>query len=196
MMGTPGYMSPEQVQGERVTPAADIFSLGCILYEAFYGQRAFEGRTNSARFSATLNDDPKPDPLRRRQDVGLADLIQSCLAKDVAARPQSAAQVASLLQSELGKNEGGTRGVAHDDLPHRLTRRRLFSMAAGGVTGGLIGAIMARGSSNDLTRIDSLAVLAFIDKSADAVAPAARHHPSVIVTWNEVSNSQRCWFTN
>ncbi len=72
IMGTPGYMSPEQVRGERVTPAADIFSLGCILYEALYGTRAFDGRTNSARFTATLHHDPQPDPIRRREDVAVS----------------------------------------------------------------------------------------------------------------------------
>ena len=75
-------MAPEQALGESATTAADIFALGCILFEAFYGKRAFAGDTQIKRHQATLKADPIPDPVRRRQDVELASLIEQCLTKD------------------------------------------------------------------------------------------------------------------
>ena len=54
IMGTVGYMSPEQVRGETVKPASDIFSLGCVLYEMATGQSAF------VRASASRNDGRDP----------------------------------------------------------------------------------------------------------------------------------------
>ncbi len=168
VMGTPGYMSPEQVRGETVTPAADLFSLGCILFEAFYGHRAFDGRTNSARFSATLHHDPQPDPLRRNEDVPLADLIQTCLDKDEKGRPQSAAEVATQLRSGFGdaSNEAADAAGAK-----RLNRRIWLAAGAGGIAGLLIVPTILRRQNGELTRIRSLGVLAFLDKSADAEEP-------------------------
>ena len=74
-------------------------SLGCVLHEAFYGQRAFDGETSAARFRATIQQTPQPDPIRRRTDVGLADLISSCLQKTAEDRPKSASAVAAALRS-------------------------------------------------------------------------------------------------
>ncbi|TWT93958.1 serine/threonine-protein kinase [Stieleria varia] len=65
ILGTPGYMSPEQARGESATSAADIFGLGCILYEGFYGKPAIEGKSVAERFAATLTKTPVPDPIRR-----------------------------------------------------------------------------------------------------------------------------------
>ena len=168
VMGTPGYMSPEQVRGETVTPAADLFSLGCILFEAFYGERAFDGRTNSARFSATLHHDPQPDPARRDEDVALADLIQACLDKEEKGRPQSAAEVANQLRSGFG-DAGKDRGERVT--PKRINRRRLLAAGAGGIAGLLIVPTIIQRRNRELTQIRSLGVLAFLDKSAGATRP-------------------------
>ncbi|MEM1068433.1 MAG: protein kinase [Planctomycetota bacterium] len=98
ILGTPGYMAPEQARGEKVTPLADIFSLGCILFEAFYGHRPFEGRTYAKRFAATLHHQPDTDPERRLVDRDLANLIDRCLAKNPSERPQSAIEIATSLR--------------------------------------------------------------------------------------------------
>ena len=131
IVGTPGYMAPEQTRGEVVTPAADIFSFGCVLFEAFYGKRAFEGRTKASLFSATLHDDPQPDPIRRRDDVELADLIQSCLQKDAAERPESAARIARQL-----RRRGSPRKLVPQSVGRaQVTRRRLMELVGGGIAG-------------------------------------------------------------
>jgi serine/threonine protein kinase/tetratricopeptide (TPR) repeat protein len=165
ILGTPGYMAPEQTRGEVVTPAADIFSLGCVLYEAFYGKRAFAGRTKASLFAATLYDDPQPDPIRRRDDVDLADLIQSCLQKDAKERPQSAASIAKRLRHR-GPVHNPIMRQAESGYSHgQVTRRRLLELVGGGMAGAAFGAIFTNGAANELTQIDSIAVLSFMDDS-------------------------------
>jgi serine/threonine protein kinase len=60
LIGTVGYMSPEQIHGRPVDARSDIFSLGVVLYEALSGQRAFRGDTTAALLSSVLRDDPPP----------------------------------------------------------------------------------------------------------------------------------------
>ena len=60
MSGTIGYMSPEQVRGEKVGPSSDIFSLGCVLYESVTGRRAFAGKSAGDTMAAILKEDPTP----------------------------------------------------------------------------------------------------------------------------------------
>lgn len=96
ILGTPGFMAPEQARGEAVTPAADVFSLGCVMHECFYREPAFGGSTNATRMAATLTRDPAVDSRRRRDDPALADLIKTCLRKEAAQRP-TASEVAALL---------------------------------------------------------------------------------------------------
>src|SRR5262249_33210379 len=68
VMGTVGYMSPEQVRGETVDQRTDIFSYGAILYEMFLGERAFQGASPAETLSLILRDDP---PGLVRADVRL-----------------------------------------------------------------------------------------------------------------------------
>src|SRR5260370_40743851 len=58
VVGTIGYMSPEQLRGEVVDGRSDIFSLGCVLYEMVAGQKAFSRKTAAESISAILNEDP------------------------------------------------------------------------------------------------------------------------------------------
>ena len=60
VLGTAGYMSPEQVRGQRVDPRSDVFSLGLILYQMATGRRAFDGGTSPDLMSAILRDTPTP----------------------------------------------------------------------------------------------------------------------------------------
>ncbi|TWU33726.1 serine/threonine-protein kinase [Novipirellula artificiosorum] len=161
VMGTPGYMAPEQARGEQAGPAADLFSLGCLLHEAFYGQRAFEGETATARFASTLESTPQPDPTRRCQDVPLARLIEQCLQKDPADRPSSAAEVVQRLRqpptaiaSEANKQ----------DAFKGYTRRRFVEWVGGGLLGALAAAVIDANRGDSLRSIGSLAVLSFTDK--------------------------------
>lgn len=99
ILGTPGYLSPEQARGETVTPSADLFGLGCVLYEAFYGSRAFDGPNPAERFAAVLRAEPTEPPGRRADDPELATWIDRCLAKDPSERPRSAEEIAEGLRA-------------------------------------------------------------------------------------------------
>lgn len=95
LLGTPGYMSPEQVRGIPAGPASDIFSLGCVLYEMVSGRRAFPGETAAETMSSTLRDSPMELQASGAQVPPELDrLIHRCLEKHTEQRFQSARDLA------------------------------------------------------------------------------------------------------
>lgn len=174
VLGTPGYMAPEQIRGEVVTPAADIFSLGCLLFEAFYGKRAFEGRTRGTLFEATLNDIPQSDPIRRRDDIELADLIERCLHKDAGQRPASAALIAKQLRQTSLANRNTLGSPDSGDQSTQVSRRVLLELVGGGLVGAAAGSLLFDDSANELAEVDSIAVLSFIDDSPESSSDDSR----------------------
>jgi eukaryotic-like serine/threonine-protein kinase len=99
-MGTAGYMSPEQVRGEKADARSDIFSFGAVLYEMLCGQRAFNGRTAADRASAILKEDP-PDLLAAARNIpaALDRIVHHCLEKNPEERFHSARDLAFNLES-------------------------------------------------------------------------------------------------
>ncbi|MBI3697620.1 MAG: protein kinase [Acidobacteria bacterium] len=113
VMGTPGYMSPEQVRGVPVGPGSDIFSLGCVLYEMVSGRRAFSGKTPVETLSAVLKDHPAELASSGKQiPLELDRLISHCLEKNPEERFQSARDLAFDMKSILGGS-----GVASPPAP-------------------------------------------------------------------------------
>lgn len=106
VLGTNGYMSPEQVRGQDADHRADIFSLGAILYEMLSGQRAFKGETAADTMTAILKDDP-PTLLRVAADIpsALARIVSRCLEKEPAERFQSARDLGFALESISNRAE-------------------------------------------------------------------------------------------
>jgi serine/threonine protein kinase len=100
ILGTPGYMAPEQARGKEVDGRCDLFSLGCVLYRMSTGRASFSGVDTMAVLMALANDDPPP-PMTVNHGVpaALSDLIMRMLAKQPQARPASAAAVAAALES-------------------------------------------------------------------------------------------------
>ena len=99
VMGTVGYMSPEQVRGEDVDPRSDIFAFGAILYEMLTGTRAFAKATAIETLNAILKEDP-PDlgPIVANLPPALERLVHRCLEKDRNQRFQSARDLAFNLE--------------------------------------------------------------------------------------------------
>ncbi len=98
-MGTAGYMSPEQVRGEKVDARSDIFSFGLVLYEMATGQRAFTGETAALVHDAIVNQTPTPlHELNSKLPPKLVNLIEKALEKDREQRYQSAEQIREELE--------------------------------------------------------------------------------------------------
>jgi Tol biopolymer transport system component len=100
LLGTMGYMSPEQLRGQPGDARSDVFSFGVVFYEMLSGKRAFHGKTSADTISATLKDDP-PDLMTMGRDVPpmLERIVRHCLEKDPPARFQSARDVGFALES-------------------------------------------------------------------------------------------------
>ena len=103
VVGTIGYMSPEQVRGHAVDARSDIFALGAVVYELLSGRRAFTGDTAADTMTSILTKDPE-DLSRpgRVVPASLDRIVRRCLEKDPAERFQSAKDVAFALEAESG----------------------------------------------------------------------------------------------
>jgi eukaryotic-like serine/threonine-protein kinase len=112
VMGTVGYMSPEQVRGEPADHRSDIFAFGAILYEALSGQRAFARDSAAETMTAVLREDP-PDlsALERKIPPALSRIVDRCLDKSPAARFQSAHDLAFALE-QLPAHSGSSEAAA------------------------------------------------------------------------------------
>jgi eukaryotic-like serine/threonine-protein kinase len=124
-LGTPGYMSPEQVRGQPVDHRADIFSLGVILYELLSGKPAFEGPSAVEVMHAIVAEDPAelPDSI----PDGLRRIVKRCLEKKPAMRFQDARDLAFALRS-FGSLTASAKAAA---APPRRTLAWPLAAAAG-----------------------------------------------------------------
>jgi len=113
LLGTLGYMSPEQCRGATVDARSDIFSFGAVLYEMVSGKRAFRGDTTADTISSILKEEP-PDLATTGRDVPpmLERIVHHCLEKDPAARFQSARDVAFALEALSSVSSLGASAVA------------------------------------------------------------------------------------
>ncbi|MGC2477523.1 MAG: protein kinase [Candidatus Sulfotelmatobacter sp.] len=113
VMGTVGYMSPEQVRGEPIDPRSDIFSFGAVLYEILTGKRAFKRETSAETMTAILREEPPA-----LNDTGwqgpqeLQRILARCLEKNVARRFQSASDLAFAIEALSGTSSAKTKAVS------------------------------------------------------------------------------------
>ena len=127
VMGTVGYMSPEQVRGEAADHRSDIFSLGCVLYEMLTGRRAFQKPTGAETMTAILQADPLELASSPGADLppALERILRHSLEKSPAERFQSARDLAFDLEASV---DGTARSAARPAL--RASSRRLPLAAA------------------------------------------------------------------
>ncbi|MFI7004124.1 protein kinase [Nocardia sp. NPDC050175] len=125
-VGTPDYMSPEQWLGEVVTPASDIYSLGCLLFEMLTGDVPFHG-TKSMTLRTHHRQSPPPSSRARRADVpaSVDQLVTAMMAKDPAVRPTAEAVYELLMP--LTRESGGVGGDNEIRDPTRPFRQPLLA---------------------------------------------------------------------
>jgi eukaryotic-like serine/threonine-protein kinase len=153
VMGTVGYMSPEQVRGKASDARSDIFAFGAILYEMISGKRAFHGETPADTMSAILKEDvPELSETTRNVPPGLERIVRHCLEKSPAQRFHSANDLAFDLEaltdlSTLSKS--GVERVVKENAK-AAWRRKLELAGAALVFAGVVAGIgwwMGHGSS-------------------------------------------------
>lgn len=93
VIGTPGYMSPEQARGKATDQRSDIWAFGCILYEMLTSKCPFPGQTTSDMLASVLTGEPEWEAIPVEVPLVLRDLIRKCLQKEPERRYQSAAEL-------------------------------------------------------------------------------------------------------
>jgi serine/threonine protein kinase len=121
VVGTPGYLAPEQTRGGPPDPRSDLFSLGCVLYRACTGALPFQGRDALATLAALATETPRPArDLNPEVPPALSALVARLLAKDPAGRPASALAVVEALAAVETRRAPGpadARAVSPVPLP-------------------------------------------------------------------------------
>jgi serine/threonine protein kinase len=115
IMGTAGYMSPEQVRGQATDHRTDIFAFGAIVYEMLTGKRAFQKATSAETMTAILNDEP-PEISQLAPDLppAFARIVRRCLEKNPDRRFQSASDLAFALEALSDSGTGSAASPTQD----------------------------------------------------------------------------------
>jgi len=152
VLGTVGYMSPEQVRGQETDHRSDIFSFGAIFYEMISGKRAFRGETAADTMSAILKDDPPElTETNRAVSPAIERIVRHCLEKNPDERFQSARDIAFNLDALSGISSGSQQAAAAVSLGWSRSRRRM-TFAAVGLIGLLVASALAWWGGANSTR--------------------------------------------
>ncbi|TMA30807.1 MAG: tetratricopeptide repeat protein, partial [Deltaproteobacteria bacterium] len=167
LVGSVGYMSPEQVNGLEVDQRSDVFAFGAVFYEMLSGSRAFKGSSAVAVLNAILRDQP---PALTSLDLGiagdLARVVERCLEKNPARRFQSARDLAFQIQT-LTAAPIATPLPAPATSRNRPRRQLLLVLVAIGLLAGLAGYFSWRDHGRrPVARAPSIAVLPFANLSS------------------------------
>jgi hypothetical protein len=128
VLGTVGYMAPEQVRGGAVDSRADIFAFGALLYEMVTGQRAFSRETSAETMTAILRED-LPEAALGGVPPAIERIVRRCLEKKPEARFRSAHDLAFALEAFSGTTGASTPNLA-TAVPARAARRRSSTQLA------------------------------------------------------------------
>src|SRR6185312_5074056 len=110
VLGTPAYMAPELFDGERATPAADVYSVAALAYEMLSGRRAREGSTPAA-IAMKVATEPPPDLREAWPEAGkAADVLDRGMARDPGERPASATALVDEVEGALRESEPAATG--------------------------------------------------------------------------------------
>lgn len=149
VLGTVGYMSPEQVRGKTADSRSDIFSFGTILYEMFSGKRAFQGGSSIETMNAILKEDP-PEIGSTNKNISAATdrLIRRCLEKSPQERFQSARDLSFALEALSGGSGGEpitTVDHSRQNVAFLFRNQRYWAVLAAGLLLVILAALWPRG---------------------------------------------------
>jgi serine/threonine-protein kinase len=151
VLGTAGYLSPEQAQGERSTPASDLYALAVVAYELLSGERPFERESPTAEAAAHVNT-PVPSIAARCENLSpeVDRVFQRALAKDPRQRHGSAREFVAELRDAIFSSAGTTRELVptrERRSPARVILPVALLLLAGGI-GAAVAAIVTSGGSS------------------------------------------------
>ena len=172
VIGTPGYMSPEQVRGDPVDARTDLFSLGAVLYELLSGRRAFAAASGVESAYAILHQEPEPPPAT--VPIAVTQVVRRCLEKEPGRRFQSARDLAFHLEA-LRAPTTATELATSAPETRRLPRWWLaVAVAVGLALSGVIWVVDSRQRAGArpvspalAAATPSIAVLPFVNLSSD-----------------------------
>jgi serine/threonine-protein kinase len=150
VVGTAGYLAPEQARGERATPASDLYALAVVAFELLTGERPFERESSTAEAMAHVS---APIPTASSSNPALPRELDDVLARGLAKQPEhrfaTAADFVDALRDALDREAGTTRVAAIPPVPPARGRRRvplLLLLLAGALVAGILAAaLLARG---------------------------------------------------
>jgi len=158
VLGTVGYMSPEQVRGATADHRSDIFSFGVVFYEMLTGRRPFVGESAVETMNAILTQDPPPlDVTETSLAADLTRLLEHCLEKDPGDRFESAQDLAFNLDALRSRSD--TKGIPSIAAPRRSRARLLTAglavaaLAIGAAAGAVLWTARASAPSLTFTRL-------------------------------------------
>ena len=169
VMGTVGYMSPEQVRGQTADHRADIFAFGAILYEMLAGKRAFQKPTSPETMTAILNEDPPGiSQVTTNVPPALQRVVHRCLEKNPEQRFQSASDLAFALDA-LSESGGSAYSTAAKAATGAGRRWKIIVPAAVVVLALLVGGYFHFHRTPKLTDKDTIVLADFANSTGDAV---------------------------
>jgi len=143
ILGTAGYMSPEQARGKPVDKRTDIWAFGCLMYECLTGQTTFEGETVTDTLGAILHTEPDWEALPGTTPPGIRRLIHRCLQKDANRRVHDIADARIEIEEAIALLDSNVSGTFPTEIvrPRRRKRRvPAFAIAVAFLL-GLLGGI-------------------------------------------------------
>jgi serine/threonine protein kinase len=159
VMGTAGYMAPEQVRGLATDERSDVFSFGAVLYEMLSGRRAFRGDTAADTMAAIVRDEPPDLSASGGVPTALLGLLRRCLAKNPASRFGSAAELVPALDAIVHKADSppAARGRSIVVLPFDdISPDRDNAFFADGLTEEIISDLSKIGDLRVISRTSSM----------------------------------------
>ena len=186
VLGTPAYMSPEQVRGEPADHRADIFAFGAVVYEMLSGTRAFRRDTPVASMNAVLSEEP-PELSASNANIPplLERLVQRCLEKQPDDRFQSAKDLAFAIENSSGTFRAANAGR------NRPTGRLLWVAASFALLGLVIGFVFARFRSGSPT--GAPAGVRYLTHSGRDFSPSASPDGKKICFTSDRDGTNRIW---